>query len=50
LVPEAGVEPAYLAVRDFKSLVSTYFTTRADDLSLYSSGQIIYPREPSKLL
>jgi len=29
LVPEAGVEPARLAARDFKSLVSTCFTTRA---------------------
>jgi hypothetical protein len=29
LVPEAGLEPAHLAARDFKSLVSTYFTIRA---------------------
>ena len=26
LVPRAGIEPARLAARDFKSLVSTYFT------------------------
>ena len=25
----AGIEPAHLAARDFKSLVSTYFTIRA---------------------
>ena len=29
MVPEAGIEPACLAARDFKSLVSTDFTTRA---------------------
>ncbi len=29
LVPRAGLEPAHLAARDFKSLVSTYFTTWA---------------------
>src|SRR3954465_10863781 len=29
LVPGAGIEPAWLAPRDFKSLVSTSFTTRA---------------------
>ena len=29
MVPEAGIEPARLAARDFKSLVSTDFTTRA---------------------
>src|SRR5690606_37296421 len=36
LVPEAGIEPACLAARDFKSLVSTDFTTRARcDAALY---------------
>ena len=29
LVLGAGIEPAHLAARDFKSLVSTYFTIRA---------------------
>ena len=29
MVPGAGLEPARLATRDFKSLVSTDFTTRA---------------------
>jgi hypothetical protein len=29
-VLEAGIEPARLSTRDFKSLVSTYFTTRAN--------------------
>jgi hypothetical protein len=29
MVLEAGIEPAHLAARDFKSLVSTDFTTRA---------------------
>jgi hypothetical protein len=29
LVPEAGLEPARLAARDFKSLASTNFTTQA---------------------
>jgi hypothetical protein len=29
LVRVAGIEPAHLAARDFKSLVSTYFTTLA---------------------
>ena len=29
LVPGAGIEPAWLAPRDFKSLVSTSFTIRA---------------------
>ena len=29
LVLRAGIEPACLAARDFKSLVSTYFTTIA---------------------
>jgi hypothetical protein len=29
LVLEAGIEPARLSARDFKSLVSTYFTIRA---------------------
>ena len=29
VVPGAGIEPAWLAPRDFKSLVSTSFTTRA---------------------
>ena len=28
-VPGAGIEPAHLAARDFKSLVSTYSTIRA---------------------
>jgi hypothetical protein len=28
-VPRAGLEPAQLSPRDFKSLVSTYFTTEA---------------------
>ncbi len=30
MVPGAGLEPAHLSARDFKSLVSTYFTIRAD--------------------
>ena len=29
MVRVAGIEPARLAARDFKSLVSTYFTTLA---------------------
>ncbi len=29
LVPGTGIEPVCLAARDFKSLVSTNFTTRA---------------------
>ena len=32
LVPGTGIEPVWLAPRDFKSLVSTNFTTRAFDL------------------
>lgn len=30
MVLRAGIEPACLAARDFKSLVSTYFTTVAN--------------------
>ena len=30
VVPGTGLEPVWLAPRDFKSLVSTYFTIRAD--------------------
>ena len=30
LVPRTGVEPACLSARDFKSLASTYFATRAE--------------------
>ena len=33
MVPETGIEPVHLAARDFKSLVSTYFTTQAFVLS-----------------
>ena len=29
MVPGAGLEPARLTARDFKSLASTYFATRA---------------------
>ena len=41
VVPEAGIEPACLTARDFKSLVSTDFTTRAVHcgLALYHSDQ-----------
>ena len=49
MVPEAGLEPAHPKARDFKSLVSTNFTTRAllqcSDLLLVLSGlSIIRPR------
>ncbi len=42
MVPGAGLEPAQLSPRDFKSLVSTYFTIRAawwalQDSNLYST-------------
>ena len=30
LVPRTGVEPECLSARDFKSLASTYFATRAE--------------------
>ena len=32
MVPGTGIEPVWLAPRDFKSLVSTNFTIRAFDL------------------
>ena len=34
MVPGTGLEPVWLAPRDFKSLVYTNFTTRAVDLSM----------------
>ena len=33
MVPGTGIEPVWLAPRDFKSLVSTNFTIRAFDLT-----------------
>ncbi len=41
VVPEAGVEPAQPQwPRDFKSLVSTYFTTRAQRGILHGTKQL----------
>lgn len=37
MVPEAGLEPARCFQRDFKSLVSTNFTTRASDANSYTT-------------
>ncbi len=41
MVPGAGLEPAHLSARDFKSLVSTYFTIRAD-VSIIQSLELFY--------
>ena len=63
LVPEAGIEPARLfKPRDFKSLTSTYFVTRADfcDVENFTRGVVYqfvekdskkfykHPRKPFK--
>jgi hypothetical protein len=41
LVLGAGIEPAHLAARDFKSLVSTYFTIRAMGANINSLSPIL---------
>ena len=40
LVPGTGIEPVCLAARDFKSLVSTNFTTRAKSKKIISQNLI----------
>ena len=45
MVRLAGIEPAWLSPRDFKSLVSTYFTTAAlccvSTVSIYVSLGVV---------
>ena len=44
MVRLAGIEPAWLSPRDFKSLVSTYFTTAAlsvSTASIYVSWRLV---------
>src|SRR5690606_30288876 len=49
LVPGAGIEPARLAPRDFKSLVSTSFTIRANVLQRFCSGSTMFTSSTSML-